>query len=180
MGYTTYFDDEFKLDKTATIELINTLRGLATTRRVKRKVDETKYGVEGEFYFKEDGYFMKETNIIDHNQPPRTQPGLHCQWELQEDLQTIKWDGNEKFYNYIEWIFYIIESVLKPAGYTLNGTVTWAGEDSDDFGRMEVKDNVLYVSEGKTNYGPATKVTGMEEKDFGFYKELVAVGEKDA
>ena len=34
----------------------------------------------------------------EHNYPPRTQPGLWMQWKIQEDHQTIEWDGGENFY----------------------------------------------------------------------------------
>lgn len=154
MGYDTDFNGEFKLNKPADEGLKLILDGLATTRRMARKVDENIYGIEGEFYFNHDGFFgqTKEDNIIDHNKPPRTQPGLWCQWELQDDNVTIRWDGNEKFYCYTEWIKYIIERVLKPRGYTLNGVVYWDGEDRTDFGKIEIIDNTVSVYNGVRQY----------------------------
>lgn len=146
MGYNTDFYGEFKINKPVDDKTASILRGLSTTRRVARNVDPD-YGVEGAFYF---GFY--EENIIDYNRPPIGQPGLWCQWELMDDNQTIQWDQGEKFYNYIEWIEYIIDQVLKPAGYTLNGEVKWFGEDYDDSGLIVVQDNVVKIKYAKIVY----------------------------
>lgn len=109
------------------------LIGLATTRRMKRAMGP-EFGFDGEFFVENDD----ETGVDDVNQPPRTQPGLRCQWLVQEDRQTIMWDEGEKFYAYFPWIKYIIESVLKPRGYVLDGQVSWQGEDPKDHGVISV------------------------------------------
>jgi len=82
----------------------------------------------------------RRTHIIDNNRPPPGVPGLWCQWVVV-DSGHIHWDGNEKFYNYEEWLTYLVETYLKPWGYVLNGTVAYQGEDADDFGRIIVADN---------------------------------------
>lgn len=141
MGYTTDFEGEFRTDRPVDEETYELMVGLATTRRMKRDVEG--YGVEGEFYVKGSGLFGhgREDNVVDYNRPPATQPGLWCQWLMQEDHQTIEWDGNEKFYEYTKWIRYLIERVLKPRGYVVNGEVKWRGEDFTDVGRLVVDDN---------------------------------------
>ena len=122
MGYTTDFDGEVKTDRPVddkTYELIN---GLNRTRRMKRKIEG--YGVEGEFYFNPDsnscGQDWDDPTIVDSNNPPRTQPGLWMQWKMNSDKQTIEWDGGEKFYDYIEWMVYLIDKILAPKGYKVN------------------------------------------------------------
>jgi hypothetical protein len=154
MGYTTDFFGKFTLDRVADSETQRLLRGLSSTRRMKRKVDEKKYGIEGEFYFKGKGFAGQdhEDNIIDYNFPPRTQPSLWCQWQLQEDNKTICWDEGEKFYNYIEWIGYIIEKILKKRAYVLNGEVEWHGEEYNDLGKIIVKNNEVTVKIGKITF----------------------------
>ena len=146
MGYTTDFEGEFKTDKKVDEETYNLLKGIANTRRMARNVDK-KYGVEGEFYCedKEDFGQRDNRNIIDYNRPPSTQPSLWCQWEIQEDRQTIKWDENENFYNYVDWIKYFIDKILKPKGYKLNGEVTWQGEESNDMAMISIKDNKVTI-----------------------------------
>jgi hypothetical protein len=68
------------------------------------------------------------------NLDPCTQPGLWCQWDVLDDMRTLKWNEVEKFYDYTEWLEYIIRSILAPRGYTLNGSVIW----TDDYGSAGV------------------------------------------
>lgn len=68
-------------------------------------------------------------------------PGYYCQWVPTEDGIGIEWDGGEKFYEYVEWLEYIIKHFLEPKGYVLNGAVRYQGEEIGDVGRIEVKDN---------------------------------------
>lgn len=144
MGYTTYFNGGLNLNKKLTKEHHEFLNKLNETRRMARNVGP-EYGVEGEFYVDGDGMMGqdREDNIIDFNRPPKTQPGLWCQWRPTEDGTRLEWDGGEKFYNYVEWLEYIIERILKPRGYVVNGKVDWNGEDPDDAGSIVVIDNVV-------------------------------------
>ncbi|NDC37710.1 MAG: hypothetical protein EBZ48_06620, partial [Proteobacteria bacterium] len=125
MGYSTEFTGSFKLDRPLDGETLSFLTKLARTRRMKRNIEG--FGVEGEFYVDGSGDFGQgqEDNIINYNEPPATQPGLWCQWVPSKDGTRIEWDGGEKFYRYREWIQYIIERVLRPRGYSLNGQVNF-------------------------------------------------------
>jgi hypothetical protein len=139
MGYTTDFEGQFDLDRPLDVETFTFLNKFNETRRMKRNLGP-EFGVEGEFYVNGD-----DTGVIDYNDPPRTQPGLWCQWTPTEDGRHIEWDGGEKFYEYVEWIRYLIDAVLAPKDYVLNGTVEWQGEESDDRGRIVVKDNEVTI-----------------------------------
>lgn len=127
--------------------------------KLREKV-ELPAGIEGEFYVGSPANMGQNRceSIIDFNRPPTTQPGLWCNWTvgdiyetpLSEALleekgvaQTIVWDEGEKFYNYVEWLEYLIKSFLIPWGYTLNGEVQWRGEDWSDNGTISVTDNVV-------------------------------------
>jgi hypothetical protein len=55
----------------------------------------------------------------------------------------IEWDTGEKFYDYVEWLEYIIYNFLAPKGYVLNGNVEWYGEDRADVGTIVVKSNIV-------------------------------------
>lgn len=146
MGYTTEFKGKFSLNKKLDKETHDFLVGLATTRRMARKLPE-KYGIEGEFYVDGKGFSFQEhdDSIINYNQPPKSQPSLWCQWIPTSDGLAIEWDGNEKFYSYVEWIEYIIKKILSPRGYALTGKVTWQGEEQPDRGIIEVKNNEITV-----------------------------------
>mgnify|MGYP001081153724 FL=1 len=129
MGYSTDFWDEFTIDKPLDDETYALLEGLSQTRRMSRDIVklgkrvyeienptpedianwEKEFGCEGEFWVGDTEQRGDRTeDVINGNQPPATQPGLWCQWEILEDRQTIIWDGGEKFYEYIAWIEYII------------------------------------------------------------------------
>jgi hypothetical protein len=163
MGYTTDFEGEFRTDRPVDKKTYDILEGLNQTRRMKRSGLPAEYGVDGEFYFEdEENYGQSHTpkmgTIVNYNEPPSTQPSLWCQWRIDEHAQIIEWDGGEKFYNYIEWIKYIVEKVLKPAGYVLNGKVEWQGEDSNDAGVIEVVDNKVYISQVERTFSPRQEV----------------------
>ena len=136
MGYTTDFDGEFELDKPLTPTLKTFLDNLNDTRRMARSVEG--YGIQGEFFTGSD-----KSTVLDNNRQSTSQPGLWCQWIPNHDGTSIEWDEGEKFYNYAEWLVYLIDRVLRPNGYVLNGTVRWRGEDFSDSGELIVEDNVL-------------------------------------
>ena len=156
MGYTTDFDGSFKINKPLDDGTFNLINGLAGTRRMGRRGLAFEYGEEGEFYYDphSDDYGQENnSNIIDYNRPPKTQPGLWLQWFVLDDRQTIEWDQGEKFYEYVEWIEYLIDKILEPRGYKVNGEVYWEGEDgASDIGKIEIKDNQVKVYVGKIHY----------------------------
>lgn len=80
--------------------------------------------------------------VLGGNSPPPGVPGLWCQWVVDETGH-INWDGGEKFYNYEEWLAFLMERYLGPWGYVLNGFIDYQGEDGDDFGRIIVANNEL-------------------------------------
>lgn len=148
MGYSTDFFGAFTLNKKLDNETKEFLIKFNRTRRMARNVDP-KYGIQGEFYV--DGKGMAgqdhEENIINYNTPPSTQPGLWCQWRPTDDGKGIEWDGGEKFYNYVEWLQYLIDKILAPKGYVLTGDVEYRGEESDDMGVISVNKNKIVVTE---------------------------------
>lgn len=152
MGYTTDFSGSFNVSPALSTKHKDFFTKLATTRRMKRNVGP-EYGVEGEFYIEGKGAYGqdRENNIIDYNCPPKTQPSLWCHWIPTEDGTAFEWDGGEKFYNYIEWLEYIV-TFLAPLGYVVNGEVEWQGEDSDDRGLIIVKNNKVKTKIGRIVY----------------------------
>lgn len=106
-----------------------------------------------------DRKFLIDFNAARHGSnltPDPDVPGFYCQWTVQSEepgVDFLVWDGGEKFYNYVDWLEYLLENVFKPKGYTLNGEVTWQGEDPSDIGKIEVDDNVVNVKRGRVVYG---------------------------
>lgn len=138
------------------------------------------YGFKGEYFAKEDGNCGQNSDdsIIDYNSASGEigwkeydgdwvkrdemrkalnadkikQPGLWCQWELNDDGTELRWDGGEKFYNYIEWLEYLIVHFFKPWKIKLNGEIYWVGEDSDDRGMIKVVNNKITIYDSETVY----------------------------
>ena len=163
MGYTTDFDGSLKLSRPATVEQIEYINRFSGTRRMKRDVNKLielyngkhglngNYGIEGEFFCKDDGHSGQDgdASVLDHNKSSKTQPGLWCQWVLNEDGTELEWDGGEKFYSYIDWLKYMIEKFFKPWGIALNGEIKWQGEENGDVGKIIVRDNKVSIAKIK-------------------------------
>jgi hypothetical protein len=158
MGYTTDFFGSFGLTPTLKPEHRDYLVQFNRVRHFRRKVDvlETRPDTEriavglplendGEFYVGEEGSWQDEA-VIDYNKPPAGVPELWCQWVPTEDGTEIEWDGAEKFYEYVDWLQYLVDHFLEPWGYQIDGSVEWAGEDHDDRGQINVKDNKIEVA----------------------------------
>lgn len=158
MGYHTDFGGSFVLDRPLTTDQRAYLTKFAETRRMKRAPTKASLlpdplreavglpiGDEGAYFVGGTGYAGQDDDgcVVDHNCPPKGQPGLWCQWIPNDDGTEIEWDGGEKFYEYIYWIEYLIDHFLKPWGYVLNGVVGWYGDDRDDMGKIIIKDNVV-------------------------------------
>ena len=154
-----------------------------TFEETNRSEAEKIYGVDGEFFVGGGGFAGQDHDetVIDHNIAPGQlipdyksdnymntynenqkraseglcQPGLWCQWIVTQEgvEQRLEWDGGEKFYNYVEWLRYLIKNFFQPWGVLLNGVIEWEGESGiHDLGRIEVKDNVVTVRKGHVNY----------------------------
>ena len=163
MGYTTDFYGSVTFNKPITEELKNYINKFCETRRMKRDVEKIKktfpdwekncfngnLGVDGEYFVGGNGFMGqdRDDSIVNYNYPPETQPGLWCQWMIDDDGNLV-WDGGEKFYEYGEWLTYLIDNFLAPSGYVCNGEIEFQGEDMNDFGTIHVKDNVVTVEYG--------------------------------
>ena len=163
MGYTTDFYGSVSFNKPIADELKNYINTFSETRRMKRDVEKIKktfpdwekncfngnLGVDGEYFVGGNGFMGqdRDDSIVNYNYPPETQPGLWCQWMIDDDGNLV-WDGGEKFYEYGEWLTYLIDNFLAPSGYVCNGEIEFQGEDMNDFGTIHVKDNVVTVEYG--------------------------------
>jgi hypothetical protein len=167
MGYTTEFSGSFELDRPLTDEHRAYLEKFNDTRRMARDATKAELlpdpvrlaaglpvGEQGGYFVGAKGHAGQdhEASILDYNTAPKGQPGLWCQWQPTYDGAEIVWDEGEKFYNYVEWLEYIIAHFLQPWGYVLNGEVEWDGEDREDIGQICVKDNVVETKYGKVVY----------------------------
>lgn len=126
------------------------LTRFAQTRRMDR--------TNGPYYVNGSGLFgsAREPDIRNYNQPPEGQPSLWCQWLPTLDGTAIIWDGEEKFYDPVEWMQYLIDHFLRPDAHaatsdefaaftfnhTLNGIIHIQCADSDQW-RIVVTNNTV-------------------------------------
>lgn len=80
--------------------------------------------------------------------------GIHeyLQWVPSEDLQSIVWDQNEKFYEYKPLLQKVCDW-LKEQGIQANGSIQWRGEVKDDTGVLEVENNIVTSLKKKRTRG---------------------------
>ncbi len=163
MGYSTWFDGSLKFNKPVEDWLVKYINGFSETRRMKRDNEKIKelfpnwkkmcfagnLGEEGEYFIGSLGFLGqdKDGSVVNHNDPPAAQPGLWCQWVINEDDELV-WDEGEKFYEYVAWLHYLVDNFFDPLGYVLNGDIIWEGEDSDDVGTIHVIDNHIEIEDG--------------------------------
>ena len=164
MGYNTWFDGSLSFNKPVTKQLREYLDRFANTRRMPRDNEKIKevypnwrelcffgeLGNKGEYFAPISNCYGQDDDgtVLDLNgYKERVQPGLWCQWVIDDD-GNLSWDGNEKFYEYEEWLRYMIKHFFEPLGYVLNGDITWEGDESDDFGTIHVVDNVVNMQYG--------------------------------
>jgi hypothetical protein len=168
MGYSTDFYGSLSFNKPVAPWLVAYINKFSNTRRMKRDPEKIKeqfpnwgelcfngeLGEEGEYFIGGTGSFGQgvDTSVLDHNSPAKTQPGLWCQWIVNEKENCLEWDGGEKFYNYEEWLDYLIDNFFEPLGYVLNGDIQWQGEDDDDCGTIHVEDNIISTEMGMHVY----------------------------
>lgn len=164
MGYQTWFTGGLEFDKPVSEEFANYINEFSNVRHMKRDPEKImelcpdweKYcfngnlGPEGQYFIGErhirNNSKLIDTSILDGNRPPKTQPGLWCQWVIEGN--ELVWDQGEKFYEYEEWLVYLIDNFIAPSGYKLNGEIQFQGEDEDDFGTICVVDNEVEVKYG--------------------------------
>lgn len=165
MGYNTDFSGEVNIVPPLNSAEIAYLLKFNGTRRMNC--------AQGPYYVERGGDYGQDYNdgVLDFNNPPAGQPGLWCQWIPNEDGTALVWDENEKFYESVEWMRYLVEHFLKPGaivlesisvedfgldGFTfdhvLNGEIYAQGEDHDDQWRLVVKDNIVKRQQGVTVY----------------------------
>ncbi len=152
MGYTTNFEGQFRLSRELAPEHKAFLDAFNSTRRMNRDGaklppcpirEAAGLPAKPEYFVSGSGFAGQDhdASIINYNSPPPGQPGLWCKWAPNASGDVIEWDGAEKFYDYTEWLRYLIGHFLAPWGYELNGEVTWSGESAGDVGKIVVVNN---------------------------------------
>ena len=153
------FSGTLELNKKLDEETFALLTGLhITTRFARIGLDKEKYGVEGEFYIpyipEEWDELKRNYHIVEPKRPPHTQPSFVCHWQPTQTKSVLQWDDewSGDLLPDIQWIEYLIDNVLSPRKYTLNGQATWQSADKITCGKVIVSNNKLRVKVGEIKY----------------------------
>ena len=77
-------------------------------------------------------------------------PNSYLQWVPSKTLDSIGWDGNEKFYDYVKWLQFVCDWLIG-AGISANGNLFWSGEDTEDIGILSVTHNQVTKKPNQQN-----------------------------
>lgn len=153
MGTTTMLEGEFLVTPAITDDnVLNLLKGLENAQKVhsrksRAKLNEDSVKKCSKKYSSDESdndiitYDNDSLSFllkwIDDNKPPYH---LH-EWIYDKKSSVFRWSNSEKVHTYVECLKYLIEKILKPNGYTLNGTIAWNWDYTDHTGNIVVDNN---------------------------------------
>lgn len=152
-------------------ELVIYLNNFFETRRMKRDNDLIKaiypnwnelcfhgnLGIDGEYFTpnpteNENGQNM-DKSILEYSFPPSTQPRLWCDWCIYPEIKNkdksdkvsayLAWDQSDKFYDYVEWLKYLIKHFFIPSGLSITGVILAIGEQIEEATYIIAKNNQI-------------------------------------
>ena len=167
MGYHTTFEGAFDINPPLAEHHRAYLQKFSHVRHMRRDAVITAampdplrvavglpIGEDAIYYVGSDARFGQDPwetpGLIDASDMPCGAPELWCNWEPTDDGRGLRWNGAEKFRNYVEWLQFIIDRFLTPWGYALSGQVAYRGRDADDHGIISIKDGKAIRTQGKT------------------------------
>ena len=82
------------------------------------------------------------------------QPDSLCCWTVENsDMGLLVWDGEETFYQYVDWLVWLRDNFFNPRGYTfVIGEISWEGDEHEDRGRITVNNNRIVEHVGYIQY----------------------------
>jgi hypothetical protein len=99
--------------------------------------------------------------------------GYSCDWELNDDLRSITWNGMEKFYDYVEWMQHIVDSLKSEFDVDVTGTVYYWGESHDDHGVLKVVDGKVLQIDDSEHFQSLEEENAMLKAEVQHYKMLI-------
>lgn len=87
----------------------------------------------------------------------------YFQWVPADTMEHIVWDGNEKFYKYVEQLKWLCGDWLEQRGITANGELYWQGEETGDTGVLSVVGNVVTAIPNSKPTGKSPRPLTLED-----------------
>lgn len=159
MGYSVHYDGYLTIDPPISREHAKYINNFHNTRHMSRDPEKIKeeypdwekysyngdLGIHGEFFAPgKRGEKMNDSSVLNCNRTPGGCPGLWCDFHIDDD-GNLSWVDSDKSEDGDLWIRYIIANFLEPWGYTVNGDITFQGDESNDCGVITVENNKLCV-----------------------------------
>ena len=83
-------------------------------------------------------------------------PGVWCNWKPLRDSRDkwrkLAWNGAEKFYDYVEWLYTLDAEFFSRWGITVTGSVKFQGERPEERGTISAKNGQFTVKSRKVGY----------------------------
>jgi len=137
MGYYTYFDGSFTLDRAVSPGHVAFMEMVLGRPLVYQGEDA---------FFPVDPAPLYDPQLLSEVYFPGM-PGLWCDWRFSEERTSI-FAASNKFSRPAEWLAYLLDRFFLPWGYVLHGQVTWQGEAEEDRGILLVENNILSIIQG--------------------------------
>ena len=119
MGYTTDFVGHIDIEPALNEDEIDYLTAFSTSRRFRRPGGP--YDVPGNPRAED----CRDFDHDSYNSSAQGQPGLWCQWVPCWEGCCLSFDGNEKFYEPVPWLRYLIAHFLKPGARASRSGLDW-------------------------------------------------------
>jgi len=143
MGYTTDFDGTIEVVPPLTAEDAAALEAFSETRHQEVRIGGDFPGIWCNWVPVRQHHWV--SSAAGHRTPVEAYAG-------------IRWNEAEKFYSSAEWMKHIIDNILAPKGYMLNGEIEAQGEDPEDRWRLVVKNNKVFRQEAEVKFLPLEEV----------------------
>jgi hypothetical protein len=135
MGYSVYYSDEIKITPPLTEEHAAVVLAFANHEH-NEKTDPLFAAVAAS--------------------PEPDLPHWGGLFTLSEDRTTILPEEDDSRHGMRLWLTLLVEHFFRPAGYVLNGGISWNGEEPEDRGSIFLKDNLIEIVEDLiVNGGPS-------------------------
>jgi hypothetical protein len=93
------------------------------------------------------------------------QPSTFCLWDYDPSDRSLVWQQDDEYDCYcVEWIQYIVNRILKPRGFALDGFLIWKEEGIAGRGKIAISDNEITINFPTGSNCPYSKLQQMEEE----------------
>ncbi len=95
---------------------------------------------------------VDHVNQIENGQFETTgSPDSHSGW-FMPDASTLMMRDGGKYYDYTDWLRWLVDIIFKPFELTMVGEIEWDGEEPGDIGKIRIDGYDVTVLQGRVTY----------------------------